>query len=298
MLKPHPFNLDVADEIEFSEETITMVLEEIEEGEYATDDLERIADLSTDLIALKYITGDMSLEDDIEAVYRNLYLLNQAILNLFSLGLSKNTIQPIDIDDIEVDANTKEIEPHHLSSKNWTLGFMISLIGREKSALKLLNHVSLDILKREEAKADYFFYSYIAFLQSLDTSESISKLNIVREEITQAKIAPTEYRDCLIQPQLDLWQTVLDNDTNAFNEVLEKAIQKHHQYWSQEKDDDGGESYKCNYPEGFVAMNLVAIASYAYDKGMEITYKSDYLPSFFIEGYSNIDAKVRLEVLD
>jgi len=243
---------------------------------------------------VKIITGGDTNSKALDEIYRVLFLFIQSNSNLILLGLSNNEKESVLINQYEIEFFTKDFRNDDVGIINWIDGFLYSLIGREKNAIELLKLYPTEKARSAHFKVEDYACSYIDFLKSIDTAEANSKLLLVKEDVLKAKIATKEYIQCLIQPQLDLWQDVLNNDEVAFNKTLEQAVIKHNQYWSQEKSDSGGDSYRCNYPEGFVAMKLTGIAAYAYDKGFKITYESDYLPRFFIEGLQKIDAKVTM----
>lgn len=269
----------------------------------AVDGMDRIAGLAQKAISYLIVGKLPNINnqgitdqnvDNAELVYRNLYLFLQNRCNLATFGLSTASGVRLDVDDMVVDFPIGKFDKHHLRPDKWTTAYLYAFLGRETTARELLKKVPLDLIKEDNFQANAYTFEYIEFLKTVETPEAREKLTRVQQALNEATIGSPEYRNSLIKPQLDLWEAVLARDENAVNQALEAAVQKHHQYWSQKVDDDGGDSYRCNYETGFLAMNLASIAAHAFDQGIPITYTSDYLPRFMIEGYLKVNAKVRM----
>ncbi len=287
-MKRHDHEIDIPDEIEFDESVVKKFIERFE-TKSSTEMLHKIGKGSKNLIHL--FSTNYSTEEDCEEIYRNLYLFLQTTANFYLMAQTDKDSIKISVDDIYVSVPISGYEDY-IGIHSWLDGYMYALAGRENNVIELLSSCSESEIRKGDSAADQFFYSYIEFLKHLESHEAEKILNKVFKDCEEVKIASREIIDSLIVPQLELWRNILHGDAPAFNQNLEKAVQKHYDFWKQRKSDLIKGSYRCNSINGLIAMRLTGIAAYAYDKKINVTYHSDYLPRFMIEGEQKLNAKV------
>src|SRR5262245_21103565 len=76
----------------------------------------------------------------------------------------------------------------------------------------------------------------------------------------------------LTGPFLDLLPHLEQRDSQGFAAALETALRQYHRFWSATaklRDD----------MEGFVSVDLTAVAALAYDRGVAFDVESDYIPT-------------------
>jgi hypothetical protein len=84
--------------------------------------------------------------------------------------------------------------------------------------------------------------------------------------------AKLPYRQKMVLPFLKLYQSILANDSDKFNSDLNSALQMHQTFWST-----SDREYK---PDGWVSIPLLTTCSLAFDKGINITVSSEYIPEW------------------
>ena len=75
--------------------------------------------------------------------------------------------------------------------------------------------------------------------------------------------------------EIDLLWRLLENDGAAFNQALVKALEFHKKHWDKKK-------FK-NVSRGFLALGPLALASIAYERGINIEVESDYIPEYIVQ---------------
>lgn len=287
-MKRHNHDIDIPDEIEFEREVIEKFIEEFE-TESDVDSLNRIATESQNLI---YLLGTQAQTiDNREEIYRCLYLYLQATANFFLMAQTSKERVVISVDDLSVHIDKEDYESY-VGINSWLDGYIYALAGREKNVLKLLRSCPESEIRKGNFAADTFFYSYIEFLKNFEEPNAIVLLDKVLKDCNTAKIASKEFIENTILPELLLWETILHDRKDSFNEKLEFAVNQFNNFWKQSKADLMEGSYRYNAMESLIAMRLCGISAYAYDKGFPITYQSDYLLEFLIKGELTVDAKV------
>lgn len=78
-------------------------------------------------------------------------------------------------------------------------------------------------------------------------------------------------------PRLDLLPPLVDRDAIGFEAALDRALEAHKEYWSKT-------AKRRKDPEGFVALDLTALAALAWDRGLRFQVDSDYLPWSWVTG--------------
>ncbi len=288
-MKRHNHDIDILDEIEFERKIIEKFIGRFDAGSSSVDNLKKIAIESKNLIYL--LSTQFQTVDDREEIYRYLYLHLQAIANFYLMAQTEKEQIVISIDDLSVTINKTGYESY-IGINSWLDGYMYALAGRENNVLQQLKSCPENEIRKGDFAADFFFYSYIQFLKNLEEPNSILLLNKVIEDCKTATIASRELIECTIIPELFLWEAILKDQKDAFNEKLKDAVIQFNHYWKQPKEDLIKGSYRHDSMKSLIAMRLCGISAYAFDKGFPITYQSDYLLDFLIQGEQKINAKV------
>ena len=85
-----------------------------------------------------------------------------------------------------------------------------------------------------------------------------------------------EYVLAIVVPQMELLYRVMLQDAKGFNEALGKGLEAFKKYWSK-KD-------RVDKPEGYLALGIAAVASFAHEAEMPIEVESDYVPMGLVRG--------------
>lgn len=266
-----------------------------------TTGLRKVQDRNKDLIA--FAVADMAQREmeSTSVAYRSLRdqafqsldLYLQCAYNIIRLTTSQNATETLPLDGKMVEFPTNKAEGS-VGVNEWLDYYHFALAGRAEEALNLLSAYPIDLLKNSTYKAEEYAWSYIAFLRTVGKSNSLELLEQAEKQLDSATFSRKDWREQIIRPQLNLWKTVWAGNEKEFNEALESGVQNHQKYWNQKVDDNGGSSYRNHDQAGYYSTRLTAIAAYAHDQGMEVTYESDYLPRFLVVGNPSVDAKLTL----
>jgi hypothetical protein len=166
----------------------------------------------------------------------------------------------------------------------WVDGVYLAMILRDVSALKVYRAVPYEPLhNRMGAIMDEFNGFHHRFLVSVgvDDQEAGQSISNMFDHV-QGKRADYESQDLfwvdqVTLPYLELWKALLANDESAFN----VALRTQQKGWKKAY---SSEDRLRNEIHGYYCMPALAACALAFDRGMKITVKSDYLPVFLIKG--------------
>lgn len=247
---------------------------------------------SVRLVSQKDISEDSYL-DKMQEIYRDHFLYLQSGLNLFRLSIERNEYLDLPVDDVMIEFKVYGFDGY-VGINDFIKLFLGCIIGREKRGMQLLRQIDYEKMRAEHFRVDSYSKYYIEFLKSINNSEAVNQIDLIRLEVEKSEISRADFISDIFLPELDCWESIIYGDEKVLNENLEKAIVLHNKYWSQSLGFDSSDSPRANYPEGLISWPLLAIASLAVDRGMKVTIESDYLPRFLYINYFPINAKVRL----
>ena len=165
------------------------------------------------------------------------------------------------------------------SGISWLQAFYLALCCRESNLLNSLANISVDVLKRSSTQNDDYLYLQIEALQSYWQNTRDTPIKIVRAmKATDPDLIRLGSLSTVLNisiPEIDLLYRLIENDKNAFNYALNKALEHHKRFW-------GTEQFK-NHPEGFIAVGILGLVSIAHSKGINIEVESDYLPKYIYQ---------------
>jgi hypothetical protein len=166
----------------------------------------------------------------------------------------------------------------------WVDGVYLAMILRDEAALKVYRAVPFEPLhNRLGAIMDEFNGFHHRFLVSIgvddqEAGQSISNMfDHVRGKRADYESQDLFWVDQVTIPYLDLWKALLANDESAFN----VALRTQQKGWKKAY---SSEDRLRNEIHGYYCMPALTACAMAFDRGMKITVKSDYLPVFLIEG--------------
>ncbi|WP_329070593.1 immunity 49 family protein [Streptomyces sp. NBC_01429] len=221
---------------------------------------------------------DVQAQD--EATFEAFSLASEAHVALFEIAFSGRTSVRLRIDDYRT-LSVPEIPRRRATAAEWMNAMWLATICRDERRLRFLCGVSSDWLSASEDYAvDSYVQAWVDTLQCywhgnanfLDNLESAIRLT-APEELKYN----TPYGLKIAFPAMELMYYESQNDEEAFNECLESSLALHKEYWTLSGD-------MSIDPFGFVSLPLLALASIASDRGMQVDTTSDYIPIGLIEG--------------
>jgi hypothetical protein len=172
----------------------------------------------------------------------------------------------------------------------WYGGYYYSFIGRSSLFRKYLN--SINYQKYLNTNTDYDLFNVhhrnlLAGLELQKKEDSLRTFNLGYKYLSILK--PKEAAH--LKVYYPLWEYVIKDEQDKFNEHLAKAIEEHQILWaSTQVEPDLG-----NDPVGHRNVYLTGIMAYAQEKGFAVEVSSDYTPQYLVEGNVRVDIDTSLD---
>jgi hypothetical protein len=162
----------------------------------------------------------------------------------------------------------------YLTAENWLDAFYLTAICRESDRMRQLASIPMSFLRAEGAGVEEYIFLWVEALQSgiHRDSEKMwnSLLAAARQSAPEGLPEPERTKALeLFSPLIEMFRYLMERDADGFNSALEKALNWHKAYWSE------------NDPasvDGLVALAPLALACIAHDAGMDIEVESEYMP--------------------
>jgi hypothetical protein len=157
----------------------------------------------------------------------------------------------------------------------WIKGFYCGMLCRDNAALELLCRTDPESLRASSTRSPRYDYLYARALLAWRTGSLQTLANDIIAALDATNpdenddVVDSDWSLYLIGHQLEVLMHVVTEDA-AFEGGLVKALEHHKKYWSKTKD------RKRNY-DGYVSIELSALAAQATDRGMSFDVESPYL---------------------
>jgi len=169
---------------------------------------------------------------------------------------------------------------------NWLSGYCAALALRDRYALSIYGAVPLELLSSVLAPDEiHTLDAAVAFrgyqMRNLQTPSLIAKALRSNDPAT----LPASRGDWVLDvsvPALGMLYRIVEGREGAFNEDLDKALGIYNRYCARSPE-------RSNDPSHMIALLPLALACRAYDIGIDIFVKSDYIPQFIIEDQSGLE---------
>lgn len=163
---------------------------------------------------------------------------------------------------------------------NWLQGYFMAAVSREAKLLDSLCAVEPALLRRSSTTALEYHHLFLqalrAFWRRDNEAPALLLAALAATAPEQLTGASEEYVLSIIVPQMELLYRVMLQDAEGFNKALAKGLDAFTKYWRQGDRRDN--------PQGYLALGMLAIASFAHEAGMPIEIESDYLPTWLVRG--------------
>lgn len=170
----------------------------------------------------------------------------------------------------------KQLEP----PVQWRSGVLAAVITRNARALELLTAIRVeDLLRLSGAHRPSWFEVEARALVALFRGDprAAELLRTAAETEDSASVHPLSKPWVLdvVVPEMELGQRALENEPGRFDAALETALEGTYRYFSDES--------RVQF-DGLLALGPLAIACFAYDRGLRTAIESEYVPRWLIEG--------------
>jgi hypothetical protein len=174
-----------------------------------------------------------------------------------------------------------EVKPTRAyAASSWIGTFYYALITRAKKTLHKIGELPYYLKfvhERESSPLDQAYYQFMIGLIEGDEAEALLRLG--QAETYLADFPPTW--GPIFRIHFPLWRPILENNQAAFDEQLEASLRAHNSYWGQPT---ATEPLWMNFQDGHYNVPLTAMMAFAYDRGLQVNWTSDYTPIELVRG--------------
>lgn len=219
------------------------------------------------------------LNCDKDEIFQSFFYALQFGLNHFKLASNPNKEREIQVGKTTIKTVGKETRDY-IDFGTWMTVFYTAVILRDKKAIDFLTGLENRFMKQGNVSFDDVRIAEVEVYKVLFEDSKYLEKAIEIYELKEKEFSKTNpsrnWIDNQGTPVIMLCKSVLQKDAFGFNDLLEKALNKHKEYFS--KKDRAADFW------GWVSFPLLMICSYAYDNGISITVESDYIPRWLFEG--------------
>jgi hypothetical protein len=164
---------------------------------------------------------------------------------------------------------------------NWTDGFFMAAISRDRELIEALCGVPMKLLRASTTRGleDAYLFAEALQLHSKgqgDPRKPASAALLATEAADLPRPAVKATRE-LANPSIQVFLRLLEKEGGRFNETLAQALELHRRFWSRNED-------VARDPAGYFSLPLTGLGALAHDAGIAITVESDYLPIGLVRG--------------
>jgi hypothetical protein len=167
-----------------------------------------------------------------------------------------------------------------MDATNWNKAFFLNALCRNIEGLRILCGVPIAVIGGSSTTGPTCRLVFSGVLRLFlggnpRTSQFLSQAMEATDPDKHDLMAP-EWVLHFDTHQINLLGQVMAR-SDDFEERLANALEVHKEYWSKTKD-------RRMDPNGFLAIELMGIAAFAYDRGMRFEIESEYLPMYLVSG--------------
>jgi hypothetical protein len=269
---------DIADEVKTIHERLPRMVKKLKENP-----LSIVQAIASDLQFLA-ISDSIVLHRSESETYEHLYYTLQFGINHFKLAINPGKTVELNIGNSTlVDATGFETNDF-IAATNWQTCFYIASILRDTTSLDFLRTVPKSFMEKSVIIAGEIDYAVVDVLKAMSAkqglNEAIKKFHETRQRTKYESILRENFDNHLTLPLISVIEALNVADAKIFNERLKDALAKHHDFYKEEKEGMG-----LPYDRfGWISFMLIAVCSYAHDRGIKIEIESDYLPMWLVRG--------------
>lgn len=168
-----------------------------------------------------------------------------------------------------------------INAGRWLNAFWLNLLCRKGEALAFVCHVPPAQLRASSTISPDYAHEMVRMCQALIAGDPKTADLLLRALEGTEPNRPDVFnpeRTLFIDVQiLNVLARALADDSVEFQRALTEALELHQEYWTADEDRRGSW-------QGFLPLELLAIAGYAYDRGLRFRVESPYLPMWLVRG--------------
>lgn len=246
---------------------------------------------SLQAVAYQYAASLSVLEPDSPQIPKALKVASQVCAAIFAqVTVGEGNMVTVPLGE-GTEATFPGLPPNPTAdSRRWVEGFYLAAISRDVDSLNLLCKTPVALLRQSRTRVPECTHFQVTTLQAYWKKENdfVDRLVVavnatdaeqVHQEFADRGLPETDVDDLvrftlmISVPELKLLARVVERDETLFNEALYEALELHKQYWQADN-----EAKEIQDAKTFLSLGALAMASFAYDRGIEVKVESDYLP--------------------
>jgi hypothetical protein len=158
---------------------------------------------------------------------------------------------------------------------NWIIGYFLNVLSQNRESIRLLCDIPIELVRASTTQAGNYQYLYMQALQEFgrDDISGIVNTMLAAMKATDPKlpdITDPDYTLYLHVPQIEVLIYMVTGEAK-FTTALTHAVELHRKYWGKTK------SRREDY-EGFISLELTALAFLGRQEGLSVDVESPYLP--------------------
>lgn len=222
----------------------------------------------------------VALDSEHKMVRRALRIAGQASSALFAAASSEEMPVDVQLDDGQHCIYDARPDPSTTHAFRWLRGFLLNAICRESGLMDDMCKVPTELLRSSSTKDAEYRYLLVDALKAFWSGDPQSSTIIVdaldATDPERGDIRQPDWTLDIDVPLLQLFFYVATND-NEFEENLPKAADLHHKYWTANNE-------RRNNWDGFLSVELTALAAIAHDRGMPVQIDAASIPNWLVTG--------------
>lgn len=177
---------------------------------------------------------------------------------------------------------SEPVDESHVYGSQWVQAFFETTITRQADLQSMLVEVPTDLLRQSSTHGEEAAYQWVDMHRAIWTDRYFTRHSaFAAVEDYFAKVPPRSSHGKAVKditiPYLEVLRQLEGEDQARFNDALTEALQMHKKYW-------GATEKRRKDFNGFVSLQLTAVAALAWDRGMRFEVKSDYMPASWVRG--------------
>lgn len=213
-------------------------------------------------------------------IFTHLFYAHQFGVNHFKISMKSGPVTlKVGNTDIQVEGNP---DNSYTGFGIWSQIFYLAMILRDKQSLEYIFSIPDSFMLKSTFSASERDRIVTEIFRNIYSPDELLKSIQKYEAYTTPEDHPLRenFKKYLYDPMVDVLKAAIEGEEESFNNRLENALKAHRDFYSVEKQNYGSPAD----PFSWLSFKLIAICVFAFDNGMPVRIKSDYLPEWMITG--------------
>lgn len=219
---------------------------------------------------------DSGNDDQIEAVWRQLYLTSLGYVNLLILAQTYRRFEGLKVDDVEVDCYFDGAEKF-IDFSFCLNAFYTFVWDGETEALQFLQSFPVEKIGSAENHLAAF-WNYLRAYKTQKNPDS-ALLDAAMAKAVEPGVPQQKWVKHIFLPQVSIFKAMESGEMTQIRAAFRTALELHRTYWDTTSSMPGG-LQKKNAPEGLFSLPLMAISRLIEQNHGPLEIASGYIPAY------------------